>query len=46
MNVCYARRGQKKVLHAPKGGITGGFELPDVGVGNRTLVFCKNSAHS
>lgn len=46
VNVRYANRGQKKVLDATKGGITGSSDLPDVGVRDRTLVFCKHAKHS
>lgn len=28
------------------GGVTGGFELPNVGAGNQTPGFCKNSKYS
>ena len=34
-------RGQKRTLDPPNG-VTGGCELPDVGGGNGTWVFCKN----
>lgn len=34
------------MLDATEGGVTGSSELPDVDVGDRTLVFCKHAKHS
>ena len=46
LHVCKSPQGPERDVVSPGTGVTGVCELPDVGAGNQTKVFCKGSEHS